>query len=325
MVTSIYRLILFVSLTGSALQSCAQDKKNNQKLDVKQMEKDIIQKEFGHSFYLKYEHNNCSYEILINDVPLITFYGLGERSTGAKINQYILQPGKQEITIRMYPKKIEDTKFKESLDSSSYVKLKLTKSKTGSPQWNWSKEGQKEGQEIEVFDYQTPKLEKDVPFAKFKIPFEATKDELTWEIKGWSESQTLANDDALKKEVFEFYMNFQQTIENQDKNGYMNLLKMSLFEEASADSWNSKSFIKEGLEEMYKKPIPKQKFLFPINEQTAELKFYGNGKVVTLVSKDPRSFGYSPLVAKAEKSNFPIAYTFYLHKPKGSNKLEIIR
>lgn len=48
-------------------------------------------------------------------------------------------------------------------------------------------------------------------------------------------------------------------------------------------------------------------------------------RVVTLVSKDPRAFGYSPLVAKGEKSNFPIAYTFYLHKPKGSNKLEIIR
>jgi len=72
-------------------------------------------------------------------------------------------------------------------------------------------------------------------------------------------------------------------------------------------------------------PITKQKFLFPLNENTAELKFYGNGRVVTLVSEDPRSFGYSPLVAKGGKSNFPIAYTFYLHKPKGSNKLEIIR
>ncbi len=300
---------------------CSQE---NQKLDINQMEKDIIQKEFGYSFHVKYEHQHCSYEILINDVPLITFYGLGERSTGDYINQYMLIPGKQEITIRMYPKKIEDTKFNENLDSTSFVKLRLEKIKNGSQEWEFSKAGQARDWE-DIFVYQTPKLDKDIPFVEYKIPFEATKDELTWEIKGWSESQTLVNNEALKKEVFEFYRNFQSVIEAQNKNAYINLLAHSIFEEASSFSWESKSFIKEGMEQMYNAPMPKQKFLFPINEQTAELKFYGNGKVVTLVSKDPRSFGYSPLVAKAEKNNFPIAYTFYLHKPKGSDKLEIIR
>ncbi|WP_313376608.1 hypothetical protein [Chishuiella sp.] len=317
----IYKILFLASLVGFTLQSCAQNKEDK-KIDINQMEKDIVQKEFGYNFRLEYDHNNCSYEILINDVPLITFYGLGERSTTASINQYLLKPGKQEITIRMSPKKIEDTQFNKNLDSTSFVKLKLKKLKNGSPEWNLSNINR---DWEEVFVYQTPKLEKDVPFAEFKIPFEATKDELTWEIKGWSESQTLVNNEALKKEVFDFYTNFQKTIEDQNKNAYINLLAHSIFEEASADSWDSKAFIKEGMEQMYNAPMPKQKFLFPINEDTAELKFYGDGKVVTLVSKDPRSFGYSPLVAKAEKNNFPIAYTFYLHKPKGSNKLEIIR
>lgn len=319
----IYKIIVLTSLIGFTIESCAQNKSNS-KLDINQLEKDIIQKEFGHSYRLKYEHNNCSYEILINDVPLITFYGLGERSTTAYINQYMLKPGKQEITIRMYPKKTDDTKFNETLDSTSFVKLKLDKIKMGSQQWEFSKEGKSRDWE-EVLVYQTPKLEKDVPFVEFKIPFEASKQELTWEIKGWSDSQALVNNEALKKEVFDFYKNFQQVIENQDKNTYINLLAHSVFEEASADSWESKAFFKDAMEELANKPISKQKFLFPINENTTELKFYGNGRVVTLVSKDPRAFGYSPLVAKGEKSNFPIAYTFYLHKPKGSNKLEIIR
>lgn len=320
-IKSVYKLIIVSYLFGCTIQSCAQDK-NNQKIDINQMEKEIVQKESGYRFNLDYEHSNCSYEILVNDVPLITFYGLGERSTNATINQYMLKPGKQEITIRMYPKKIEDTKFNEKLDSTSFVKLKLKKYENRNLKWNVANI-KRDWQDI--FVYQTPKLEKDVPFAEFKIPFDASKDELTWGITGWSESQTLTNNEALKKEVFEFYKNFQKVIEDQNQNAYMNLLKTSLFEEASSEPWDSKTLIKEGLEEMYQKPIPKQKFLFPINEQTAELKFYGNGKVVTLVSKDPRSFGYSPLVAKGEKSNFPIAYTFYLHKPKGSNKLEIIR
>lgn len=314
--------MLMISMLGF-FQSCAQDK-NNQKSHIKQMENDIVQKEFGDSYRMKYEHSNCSYEILINDVPLITFYGLGERSTTAHINQYLLKPGNQEITIRMYPKKIEDTKFATELDSTSFVKIKLDKIKMGSQQWEFSAEGRKrEWQDVVV--YQTPKLAENAPFAEFKIPFEATKEELTWEIKGWSESEILNNDEALKKEVFAFYKNFQQVIEDQNKPEYISLFKNSIFEQASADSWNSKEFLKEAMQTMTDDPITKQKFLFPLNENTAELKFYGNGRVVTLVSKDPRSFGYSPLVAKPDKGNFPIAYTFYLHKPKGSNKLEIIR
>ncbi|WP_313376607.1 hypothetical protein [Chishuiella sp.] len=318
-------IFLFCIVVYFSIQSCAQNKEDK-KIDIEQMEKDIVQKEFGYDFHIKYDHQNCSYEILINDVPLITFHGLGERATGATINQYLLKPGKQEITIRLYPKKIEDTKSKENLDSTSFVKIQLTKSKrpmSMSEEYNLNSKGIQT--KFDVLTYQTPKLEKEVPFAEFKIPFEATKNELTWEIKGWSESQTLVNNETLKKEVFDFYTNFQKTIEDQNKNAYINLLTHSIFEEASSFSWRSKSLFEGAMEDMYKQPMPKQKFLFPINEDTAELKFYGDGKVVTLVSKDPRSFGYSPLVAKAEKNNFPIAYTFYLHKPKGSNKLEIIR
>lgn len=314
--------MLMISMLGF-FQSCAQDK-NNQKSNIKHMEKDIVQKEFGDSYRMKYEHSNCSYEILINDVPLITFYGLGERSTTAYINQYLLKPGKQEITIRIYPKKIEDTKFAAGLDSTSFVKLTLDRKKMISRDLKLKGGiGKRDWQDVVV--YQTPKLAENAPFAEFKIPFEATKEELTWEIKGWSESEILNNDEALKKEVFAFYKNFQQVIEDQNKTEYISLFKNSIFEQASADSWNSKEFLKEAMQTMTDDPIPKQKFLFPLNENSAELKFYGNGRVVTLVSKDPRSFGYSPLVAKPDKGNFPIAYTFYLHKPKGSNKLEIIR
>ena len=258
---------------------CAQ---TDPKIDINQMEKDIIQKEFGYNFYLKYEHQNCSYEILVNGVPLITFYGLGERSTGAGINQYLLTPGKQEITIRMYPKKIEDTKFKPNLDSTSYVKLKLESIKGINRESDLYTKEARGRKWQEVFVYQTPKLEEEVPYAEFKVPFEATKEELTWEIKGWKESQTLSNNEALKKEVFEFYNQFQKIIEDQNQNAYINIFAHSIFEEGSSFSWRSKEWIKVAMEQM-KEPIPKQKFLFPISDQTAELKFYADNKVVTFI------------------------------------------
>ena len=69
----------------------------------------------------------------------------------------------------------------------------------------------------------------------------------------------------------------------------------------------------------------KQKFIFPLAEDKLELKYYGEGRVVTLVSTDPKSYGYSPLIAREAEHNFPMAHTFYLHRPKGSKELEIIR
>ena len=59
--------------------------------------------------------------------------------------------------------------------------------------------------------------------------------------------------------------------------------------------------------------------------KNAELKFYGNGRVVTLVCTDTISFGYSPLISKTAKNMMPKAHTFYFHKRQGSGKLEIIR
>lgn len=74
-------------------------------------------------FNLKYEHSNYSFEILVNDMPVVTHFGLGERSgLTVDINQYILRQGTQNITIRMFPIKTDENSFATNLAKDSFVK-----------------------------------------------------------------------------------------------------------------------------------------------------------------------------------------------------------
>ncbi|OCG48101.1 hypothetical protein A9G35_02410 [Gilliamella sp. Choc5-1] len=101
------KYLLLISLLCLSLQGCGQNEKqnNNPKFNIAEMEKSIIDKEKSYLYKIKYEHTDCSYEILVNDVLVITFFGLGNWSTSDGINKYILKPGKQTVTLRLYPQK----------------------------------------------------------------------------------------------------------------------------------------------------------------------------------------------------------------------------
>ncbi|SHG57841.1 hypothetical protein [Pedobacter caeni] len=304
-----------------SLQSYAQVKQE------KTAEKDKIEKakdrKGGMLFKLVYEHQDCSYEILVNDVPVITHYGLGERSGLTKdINPYILQAGKQEVTIRIFPSKKDETVFSPSLTANSFVKIEILKSDAGMSLLDIMNAKAK-GQDYkwEVLRYQTP-IVKDKPYAEYKTSFQVDPKDINWKITGWSKSQQLKNDADIRKEVDAFYEDFRKTLEEGDQLKYLSMLKTSIYEEATATPWDKGAEMKltKGMAERMK---DKRKFIYPCKQ--AELKFYGEGRVVTLVCADMQTFGYSPLISKSDKNMMPQAHTFYLHKPSGSGKLCIIR
>jgi hypothetical protein len=88
-------------------------------------------------------------------VPVITFFGLGNWSTSDGINKYILKPGKQTVTLRLYPQKIEDTLFKKSLTKDTKLKITITKNERHSdPMWAWQSTGQTDWN---ILTFETPK------------------------------------------------------------------------------------------------------------------------------------------------------------------------
>lgn len=317
------RLIKLIALgVYISLQSCAQNKKDTA-AENKIMEKIEYQKE-GMLFKLKYEHLDCSYEILINDMPIISYFGLGERSgLTVDINQYILKPGKQEITIRMFPAKTDENIFSPSLSKKSFVKIDISKNKepmTMLDQLN--AKGSGTVYKWETLIYKTPQLEKIMPYSEYKTSFEVEAKDINWKIVGWSKSKSLTNDPNIRKEVDEFYSNYKKILEEGNQNKFLSLVRNTIYEEAASKPWN-KEIENQLTKNMSDYAVEKRNFIYPC--KNAELKFFGNGRVVTLVCADTLTFGYSPLVSKTAKNMMPKSHTFYLHKPEGSNELQIIR
>ncbi|MGQ7853687.1 hypothetical protein ACUN24_05515 [Pedobacter sp. WC2501] len=278
----------------------------------------------GVLFKLKYEHLDCSYEILLNDMPIITSFGLGERSgLTVDINQYILKPGKQEITIRMFPAKKEDNLFVSSLSKNSFVKIDITKNKepmTMLDQLNAKEKGNE--YKWETLVYKTPQLEKPMPYSEYKTSFEVDAKDINWKIEGWSKSKKLINDPNIRREVDEFYDNYKKVLEEGNQNKFLSLVRNTIYEEAASKPWN-KEIENQLTKNMSDYAVEKRNFIYPCKK--AALKFFGNGRVVTLVCADTLTFGYSSLISKTAKNIMPKSHTFYLHKPEGSDKLEIIR
>ncbi|MEJ5105415.1 hypothetical protein [Chryseobacterium sp. MYb328] len=292
--------------------------------DAQKPHKIIEYQKNGLQFDLKYEHADCSYEILINDMPVITYFGMGGRSGQTiDLNPYILQPGKQEITIRMSPSKKEENAFASSLTTNSFVKIELSKNKKPMSmldQLNAKDKG--EQYKWMLLSYQTPALKKNASYAEYKTSFEVEAKDINWKIIGWSESKDLKNDSDIKKEVDAFYEDFKKTMETGDRSKYLSMLKNNIYEEAASVPWD-KTAESQIVQNKAEYAVEKRNFIYPCRQ--TELKFFGNGKVVTLVCTDSLTFGYSPLISKTSKNMMPKVHTFYLHKPKGSDQLEIIR
>ncbi|SFD55418.1 hypothetical protein SAMN05216297_10974 [Flavobacterium phragmitis] len=287
--------------------------------------KQPIATEKGMLFTLKYENQDCSYEILVNDVPVISFFGLGSGfSLKKEINQYILKPGKQDITIRIYPQKKTETSFEDLISKSAKIKVIVKKNKEPLSMLDLAEARDKGIQtEWEILTFETPVIEKRVPYVEFKTSFNVMDKDISWKIKGWKESKDLRNDPDLRKQVDTFYENFKKVLVTKNQQAYLGLLKNSIHEEALSKPWFGLDYEKDLSNVMLEYANEERNFIYPC--QNAEMKFYGNGRIVTLVCKNMSTFGYSPLISKTAKNALPKAHVIYLHKPKNSNELEIIR
>ncbi|SDH50372.1 hypothetical protein SAMN05421827_12725 [Pedobacter terrae] len=317
------RLIKLIALgIYIGLECCAQNKKTTA-AENKIVGKTGYQTE-GVLFKLKHEHLDCSYEILLNDMLIVTYFGLGEGSgLTVELNQYILKPGKQEIIIKMFPAKKEENLFVSSLSKNSFVKIDITKNKepmTMLDQLNAKGKGNE--YKWETLVYKTPQLEKPMPYSEYKTSFEVDAKDVNWKIVGWSKSKKLSNDPNIRKEVDEFYDNYKKVLEEGNQNKFLSLVRNTIYEEAASKPWN-KEIENQLTKNMSDYAVEKRNFIYPCKK--AALKFFGNGRVVTLVCADTLTLGYSPLISKNAKNMMPKSHTFYLHKPEGSDKLEIIR
>lgn len=314
------KLLCYLCLLIS-LQGCAQTQHNTK--EKKEMDQNIKNKylsiytsvkkyNYNPAFYLDYSSYNCTYEILVNDMPALVDFNEGNVG-GAFVacSNNILCSGKQSITIRMYPKMNANGQMdKFLLPNNCGLEVKLVHGEIGK---------QRPDEYKPLFHYKMPPVTTDaLPYLEYKAEFTA---ETPYQLTGWSQSQDLAKEDTdqLLKEVLQAYQDLHAILERRDVNAYAARLYRKELEIATANFFTQPSDAEDLWNELEKTTDIKK--MLPLEHY--QLKLFGNGRVVALIRTDDQFKGECALIGETDRS-YRI-FDVYLHKPAGSKQLEVIR
>ncbi|MCL1669787.1 hypothetical protein M2T82_17145 [Elizabethkingia ursingii] len=276
----------------------------------------------------------CNYEVLINDFPVDRYFGPGNGSASGSIpiNTAILKSGVQTWKIRIYP--VHDSKEvngkvtmvpRPLIEDGARVEMDIEGIR-------FTESGGIEKRFGKVVDFQAPltndertgkKILADhgKPYVEYTGTFQA---DVPYRLNGWEQGEDLSklNKDNLEKELLKKYNEYKGWLQNGDLDKIAKSKLNAEKEEAQALYFNKKlndQYISEFTTSWGRKNITVQ----PLENYS--LKFYGDGKVVALISN---VYKKSPLWASfkdEESNNNYTIYNLYFYIPKGKKELEVIR
>lgn len=278
-----------------------------------------IENEFHYGAYIY--TSNCSFEVLINDIPVITYKdtsGSGLSGSYFPLNEWITKKGSQKITIKMTPGFNQDKNALDpELSPNSEIQVKIVKSvfnKTGSSEEN------------EVRKYSTVK-KKRVNNNSFEDTFTFLAD-IPYHIETLENAEVLMTTDldklqSLEREVAakynkirDIYMNGSwSTLANIYYNREKRVAKqLLLLPDEIKQRWNDYVFrTKTDITFFDLKPVEDYK-----------MTFYADGKIVCLQKINNEKSALWGGFKRKGKDNITTTYiTLYLYRPKGTKELEV--
>ena len=308
-------LILMIALQSCGQGTNAKNENMNQGIKEKYLDSYKLVKKYDYNprFYLDFNSYNCTYEILVNDMPAFSFYGSGNQGgTVFPVSPLILKSGKQTITIRVYPKVDDDDKMDHFLLAKNCgLEVKVV---AGDDQ----KETPREYKQL--FQYKMPEIQLDnMPYVEFKGVFEAVTPN---SLKGWSQSQDLKKEDKtqLEKEVIAFYSHYRKLLADGNMDEIAGMVYNREVEVEQALFQNKPSYAAESWNR-FAKVNSYQLEMLPLDHY--DLRYFGDGKVVGLIRTDDELRSESAMTGISD-NKYKI-YSLLLHRPAGSNKLQVIR
>lgn len=312
----------------ASLAVCAQEKNK-----ITKTSKDIyglpgnIQKHNEQPLYkLILTSNECSFYLLVNDFPLYKFFGSNEgiAATSLPMNGNIVKSGKQKITIKMYPKFNSETKeMEKTLGVNAGVKFHIEKETRGNDE--------------NIFEYQTPFKEFDGKGSGgFPDPQKSYYEEtvyvdlkLPYSISTLENSQNLYTEESEKIKLLETEVIAKY---NEIRNIYLNGTREDLAninyekeKRLAQQMYFAKDEVKRGWDNDYQFRTDSNLEFFDLKPiDNYELKFYANGKLVSLEKiNNKKSALWGGFKRKDKEVGTTTYITIYLHRPKGSTKLEV--
>ncbi|WP_108866771.1 hypothetical protein [Aquimarina aquimarini] len=322
---------LIICLLAINISSCAQQKETKEMTQkISQVYKEVQYRNEAINYHADFYSSDCSFELLVNDMEVYTYYDTGGIGTSFPINYDILKPGLQTYTIRLYPQKKQDGTFMDSLVKKTSFKLVVSGVRF------------KEGGGIDTLDegftFTTPTIKgtndegaenvpifagHGLPYVEYTGTFEA---KVPYTMTGWSESQDLTKEDPdiLLDEVITIHEKYGQAIVDKDEETLFSMIYTKQKEMAQAVYADSLS-VKEDLDNYKKYFELKGVKTEPL--ENYKMQFYGNGRVVTLMRIDNNLKGKNAMRIKYIKGDYyyRTSLIINLHRPKTGGPLEIIR
>lgn len=254
---------------------------------------------FDKPLYAVDPHIYCSGTVLVNDVPVVDWYGEETREGGSiggtDINHVLLQSGKYKVVGKMYPRKGKKTLTEEEVLFIDFYCAEADLDK-------WKKSRYKFHPKIES---PWDGLSENIKYPYFEIATEIEV-ELPFVLDGWQNSIDLSKMDKslLMKQVLEYYRQIHALLKEHNASKFLELSKekMKLQEQAFYfDEERKKSFM-EGAIALFSQNLEVE----PLIESELSLEIMGYGKLVRLMKKD----GTQPLQFKSpnkeEQSNIEL-------------------
>lgn len=284
--------------------SCSQKTEDSEMKNNKKMENKTF-------YFIDYDYNKkCGFEIYINDILVQRYLKpVNIDNVITPINRYIINTGKQDVKIILYPLLGVD-----KIDSSVEFNLKVFFIDDYNNEILISPTQGKI-----IFDL--PKVEvSEKELKKLVLTGQFTINNLPYNVIGWSKSKDLRQVYNIERQVREKFSLLKNDLDNRNSRQFITLLSKSINEAKKfyylTDEQNESSI--KGIEELLSQPNIKCESL-----DNTILKFYANGRLVTLETTDGK-----PALRLIQEENgvksedsFPVLF----HISQDSDELEIIR
>ncbi|GEN67616.1 hypothetical protein [Chryseobacterium rhizosphaerae] len=275
--------------------------------------------------------NDCSFDILINDIPIIKYKdnsGGGLSRSYFPLNWDITKKELQKITVRLSPGFNKETNsLYSSLNRNSGVQISIVESfKNKDDSW---------GDEEEIKNYTTPQkiIEgKEVASYNGNVSFEDSftfKANVPYEINTLENAEILYTKDKdklkqLEKEVVSKYNQIRNIYLKGSKDDLANVL-YTREKRFAQQLYLSSEKIKSRWDDDYQFRTDSNLEFFDLKPiENYKMSFYGNGKLVCLEKiNNEKSSLWGGFKKKGDDEITTTYLVLYLYRPKGSTKLEI--
>ena len=244
----------------------------------------------------------CNFEILVNDIPVITMEAEGQISTNIPINYAIYNSGKQFVTAKIKP-----ISGQESLHPEASLRFNVRLYDVANDEFKHIKDFQETAVPKVEKDQKNPYLTNSAEFIA-EIPYSLTKwtdGENLKDVENFNEKLLRAYNELADLLKGEKYSEFAEKIKVREKN-----MATSMYLSNSESTARINGLLEDAKNGFEVMPLP----------QNTILRFYGYGKLATFKKLNGEPAFY--LFNKETKEELMIDQMFYI--PKGKTEFEII-